>query len=351
MLSKGAFNALLKILEEPPTHVKFILATTEIHKVPETILSRCQRYDFKSISENDIKERLLYITKNEGIEAEEKALSYIVKNAKWGLRNAINLFEQLNIWWKISYDYIVENLGITEEDIVLKVFNKLREKDMSVIWDYQDLIDSWKNIRLFFKDLFYLCKDAIIETIKEWKDIYRIRKMLEILDETFTKSKNSFDEQITFLTGILKLLQDEILQPANNIWKQKNIETEENKLKPRGEEKETKKVMTDLSQWDITDIFWKEESHAPETPPDSNQNTHMLFNKDTFIQTLKEQWMKGSIIMSLKWATFYQQWNEVSVKLATSFALKTLEIEKNMWIFTSGLEALWIKSPKIQFRT
>jgi DNA polymerase-3 subunit gamma/tau len=65
MLSKGAFNALLKILEEPPSHLKFILATTESHKIPETILSRCQRYDFKSIAPNDVKERLLFIAKSE----------------------------------------------------------------------------------------------------------------------------------------------------------------------------------------------------------------------------------------------------------------------------------------------
>jgi DNA polymerase-3 subunit gamma/tau len=81
MLSKGAFNALLKILEEPPSHVKFILATTETHKVPETIISRCQRYDFKRISAIDIKNRLLYIAKEESVNIDEKSLNYIVKNS------------------------------------------------------------------------------------------------------------------------------------------------------------------------------------------------------------------------------------------------------------------------------
>jgi DNA polymerase-3 subunit gamma/tau len=81
MLSKGAFNALLKILEEPPSHLKFILATTESHKIPETILSRCQRYDFKSIAPNDVKERLLYIAKSENITIDEESLQYIIKQA------------------------------------------------------------------------------------------------------------------------------------------------------------------------------------------------------------------------------------------------------------------------------
>ena len=81
MLSKGAFNALLKILEEPPVHLKFILATTESHKVPETILSRCQRYDFKSITSEDLKQRLLYIAQVENISIDEESLAFIVKQA------------------------------------------------------------------------------------------------------------------------------------------------------------------------------------------------------------------------------------------------------------------------------
>ena len=82
MLSKGAFNALLKILEEPPSHLKFILATTEIHKIPETILSRCQRYDFKSISPHDVRERLLFIAEKEGVNIDEESIHFIVKQSQ-----------------------------------------------------------------------------------------------------------------------------------------------------------------------------------------------------------------------------------------------------------------------------
>ncbi len=82
MLSKGAFNALLKILEEPPKHVKFILATTDIHKVPDTILSRTQRYDFRNISPEDITQRLKYIAKNEKITVDDASLDYITQRAE-----------------------------------------------------------------------------------------------------------------------------------------------------------------------------------------------------------------------------------------------------------------------------
>jgi len=81
MLSKGAFNALLKILEEPPEYVKFILATTETHKVPDTIISRCQRYDMKSISISDIKSRLEFIADEEKIKIDKESLDYIAKNS------------------------------------------------------------------------------------------------------------------------------------------------------------------------------------------------------------------------------------------------------------------------------
>jgi DNA polymerase-3 subunit gamma/tau len=110
MLSKGAFNALLKILEEPPRHVKFILATTEIHKVPDTILSRCQRYDFKNFSNSEIKGRLEYIADQEKVTVDNESYDYIVKNAEGGMRNAVSLFEQLISSGNISYAYIVETL-------------------------------------------------------------------------------------------------------------------------------------------------------------------------------------------------------------------------------------------------
>ncbi len=116
MLSKGAFNALLKILEEPPKHVKFILATTEIHKVPDTILSRCQRYDFQNHTDEDVKARLQYIATQEKVSVDEESYDFIVKSAEWGLRNAISLFEQLTQDSSISFSHIENTLGIASGD-------------------------------------------------------------------------------------------------------------------------------------------------------------------------------------------------------------------------------------------
>lgn len=94
MLSIGAFNALLKTLEEPPAYVIFILATTEAHKIPVTILSRCQRYDFRRITADTITARLRELTEKEGVETEEKAMRYIAKAADGSMRDALSLLDK-----------------------------------------------------------------------------------------------------------------------------------------------------------------------------------------------------------------------------------------------------------------
>ena len=113
MLSQGAFNALLKTLEEPPSYIIFILATTEPHKIPATILSRCQRFDFKRVTVNDMSERMKKICNEENIEVEDKALNLIARNAQGALRDALSILDQCISFGgnKIEYKDVVELLG------------------------------------------------------------------------------------------------------------------------------------------------------------------------------------------------------------------------------------------------
>lgn len=114
MLSIGAFNALLKTLEEPPSYVIFILATTEAHKIPITILSRCQRYDFRRITIEAISERLTELTKIEQVEAEPKAIRYLARAADGSMRDALSLLDQCIAFYlgeKLTYDRVLEVLG------------------------------------------------------------------------------------------------------------------------------------------------------------------------------------------------------------------------------------------------
>lgn len=113
MLSIGAFNALLKTLEEPPSYVIFILATTEAHKIPVTILSRCQRYDFRRITTETIAARLRELMDTEKVEVEDRALTYIAKAADGSMRDALSLLDQCIAFYlgeKLTYDNVLEVL-------------------------------------------------------------------------------------------------------------------------------------------------------------------------------------------------------------------------------------------------
>jgi len=133
MLSGSAFNAFLKTLEEPPTYAKFIMATTEKHKILATILSRCQVYDFKRIQENDIVKHLQYVAQQEGVTAEEEALRVVAAKADGGLRDALSVFDQLVSFAgkNITYKQTVENLNVLDVDHYFSICDNLFNDDVA----------------------------------------------------------------------------------------------------------------------------------------------------------------------------------------------------------------------------
>lgn len=168
MLSKGAFNALLKTLEEPPKHVKFILATTEIHKIPDTIISRSQRYDFKRIKNEDIIERLHFIAHEEKIQVEESALELIARLAKGGLRDAITLFEQYSVGGVLKRKYIEENLELIGEDFLSDFTEALIAKDSEkTLKNLAFLREKSLDVRLFLEQFLFFLRDRMKESLKK----------------------------------------------------------------------------------------------------------------------------------------------------------------------------------------
>ncbi|MBR1991761.1 MAG: DNA polymerase III subunit gamma/tau [Bacteroidales bacterium] len=133
MLSSSAFNAFLKTLEEPPAYAKFILATTEKHKIIPTILSRCQVYDFKRIKDADIVKYLQYVAKNEGVVAEEEALHIVARKADGALRDALSIFDQLVSFTgnNITYQATIQNLNVLDVDNYFKMVDYLFDADSS----------------------------------------------------------------------------------------------------------------------------------------------------------------------------------------------------------------------------
>lgn len=133
MLSTGAFNALLKTLEEPPSYVIFILATTEVHKLPVTILSRCQRYDFRRISIDTITARLWELVTVEGVQAEEKALRYIAKTADGSMRDALSLLDQciaFHLGKELTYDKVLDVLGAVDTEVFSRLLRHILERNV-----------------------------------------------------------------------------------------------------------------------------------------------------------------------------------------------------------------------------
>ena len=155
MLSTAAFNALLKLIEEPPPHVIFIFATTETHKVPATILSRCQRFEFRRIDINDSKKRLLDIAKKENVKLSEDAAFLISKISDGGMRDALSLLDQcISVSENITADVVRECAGISGSDYLFDISEKIENQDISSLLKILDEINSRsKNINRLIEEL------------------------------------------------------------------------------------------------------------------------------------------------------------------------------------------------------
>lgn len=166
MLSIGAFNALLKTLEEPPSYVIFILATTEVHKIPVTILSRCQRYDFKRISLDTIAGRLKELTKAEHIEAEERALRYVAKAADGSMRDALSLLDQcaaFHFGESLTYDNVLEVLGAVDNSVFSQLFRAAVEgRTKDCIYKIEEIVIQGRELSQFVTDFIWYLRNLLI---------------------------------------------------------------------------------------------------------------------------------------------------------------------------------------------
>ena len=165
MLSVGAFNALLKTLEEPPPHVKFIFATTEPHKIPDTIISRCQRFDFKRISTQDIVEALAKICEAEGVGAERAALEHVAREAQGGMRDSLSLLDQLISFCgsEITEAKTREVLGLTSREMMLELLGALYRQDPAeVISLLHEHAEAGSDLKRLASELLEVLRDLMV---------------------------------------------------------------------------------------------------------------------------------------------------------------------------------------------
>lgn len=156
MLSGGAFNALLKTLEEPPEHALFILATTEVHKLPATILSRCQRFNFRNISTSDIAAHLSDILSSRGVTAQKEAVELIARTAEGGMRDALSIADTCLAYCgdNITYEDVVNVLGTADSEFIFNVADRLIARDRrALIASVDTLVEQGRDPGVFLKDL------------------------------------------------------------------------------------------------------------------------------------------------------------------------------------------------------
>lgn len=227
MLSQGAFNALLKTLEEPPSHVIFILATTEPHKIPATILSRCQRFDFQSLDKIDIIERLNYVLNAEKINATPEAVDLIAESSEGGMRDALSLLDQ-----SISYstddiiseeDVLAVSGNISSQIILHMLQEALDSNSAEVLKSLGEIIADGKEIPRIINDIIIFLRDALLAKIgssNSLKSAYKteeyqvflakisneiIYKWLDILNDTLNNIKFTTQKRAYLELGLLKM--------------------------------------------------------------------------------------------------------------------------------------------------
>ncbi len=249
MLSPGAFNALLKTLEEPPEHVKFILATTEPQKLPATILSRCQRFDFKRISNEDIVKRLKIVCKESNIEITEAALNIIAVLSEGAMRDALSILERCiqdgdN---KIDEDKIKDLVGIPKITYVNNIVEAIIEYDIDkALKSMDEILNQGKDLSNFLWEIIKYVKDILIYKTSGTVDLYNEEEINSIksIAEQVTKEKLvnliyelsnlendikwSTQKTIMFQAGIIKLCSKEI-EKGDNV--EERLEKIENYLK------------------------------------------------------------------------------------------------------------------------
>ena len=198
MLSIGAFNALLKTLEEPPAYVIFILATTEVHKIPITILSRCQRYDFKRIGIDTIADRLRELMEQEQVKVEEKALRYIAKTADGSMRDALSLLDQciaFHFGEELTYDKVLDVLGAVDTEVFGRLLAMIRNHDVTgCVSLLEEVVMQGRELTQFVTDIVWYLRNLLLAKTSDTD----IENVIDISSDNLVRLKEEAQSMINF---------------------------------------------------------------------------------------------------------------------------------------------------------
>lgn len=255
MLSKGAFNALLKTLEEPPEYVIFILATTEAHMIPATILSRCQRYDFRRISIETITDRLAELLERENVRATREALAYVAKAADGSMRDALSILDQciaFNLGEELTYDRVLETIGAVDIEIYIKLMSAIVSGDTltavniidDAVWQGKDLTQIVNEFTSFVRNVLVLKMNPAMTVDVTTENVPRLLELgndlsqeylinyINILQEAASKINRATTKRIVLEVAVIKMCKPQMQQGYAAM--EKRIEELEKRLEDIG---------------------------------------------------------------------------------------------------------------------
>ncbi|MDK9860863.1 DNA polymerase III subunit gamma/tau [Staphylococcus equorum] len=219
MLTTGAFNALLKTLEEPPAHAIFILATTEPHKIPPTIISRSQRFDFKAISEDEIVERLKFVANSQEIEYDTAALEFIAKASEGGMRDALSIMDQAIAFGDehLTLQDALNVTGSVDASALNELLKEVVQGDVkSAFSTYHQFISQGKEVNRLINDMIYFVRDTIMNKTSNVETEYEalmhfdldvLYKMIDIINDTLVSIRFSVNQSVHFEVLLVKIAE------------------------------------------------------------------------------------------------------------------------------------------------
>jgi DNA polymerase-3 subunit gamma/tau len=316
MLTSEAFNALLKTLEEPPDHVIFIFATTEPQKVPATILSRCQRFDFRRIGSQDIVQHLKHVSQEEKIEIEETALQLIAKKADGGLRDSQSILDQMVSYTgnKIKAEDVSQALGFIEQEIFFEVTNVLAARNISkglalidkIIGEGYDIGEFLSGLMEHLRNILIvkaMGSGELIETSITSKTQYEealldfqeedLLRLIKIVANTSNAIKRSVNKRIQLELAILKMIKldktvhiDELLSYLNNLKYESPIILQKNQQNDSINKNPSKSPIINEDK-PVDNIQKKEDK-----PDDNNQKNEDVGEQSVTIEDIAAKWME-----------------------------------------------------------
>lgn len=308
MMTTGAFNALLKTIEEPPAHVVFILATTEPNKVIPTIISRCQRFDFNKVSQKDIEKRLSIVCKEEKIEIDPEAISLIAQLADGGMRDSLSILDQCIAYCSsnITVDNVREIYGVLTTSDIGKLFEHLYAHEVdALIQQIQECSDKGMDLKRLTSDFITLLKESIIldyssnsqlvsNTHKEVIEKYLLKSPSPFRFNVLNELMDVFNKY-NYASNVLDYLETALLKSISNSYEIKSKTTHDVIEDSDGENKENFAKSSDLS-YDLT----SEKSEIDKKVPKNSENTgisELETISDVSRETLKEVGNKDSKII------------------------------------------------------